>query len=316
VGIGVSEPSLAVIGLATSDLILRVDWPIERGGRHVAREGLRAGGGVAATAAVASARLGVRTAFIGQVGDDRSGRDLAAELEREGVETQALRIVPGARSPASAVIVDEGGERTIIHDPGDLPPLRLDAGMLALCRAATWIHLDGLGYGALAQLRAAGIVTPVSLDAGNPIADLRLEAIACYAPTRRALERRYPGVAVDEAAQRALGEGAGRVIVTLGAAGSEGFERVEGEIMRVTAAAPAVETVSTLGAGDVFHGALVAAFARGLALAEALQLANATAALSTRALDARSAIPDWAEAAALAEGGGTTRQVLSFGETL
>jgi sugar/nucleoside kinase (ribokinase family) len=106
------------------------------------------------------------------------------------------------------------------------------------------------------------------------------------------------------------------VIVTLGAAGSEGFERVEGEIMRVRAAAPAVETVSTLGAGDVFHGALVAAFARGLALAEALQLANATAALSTRALDAHSAIPDWAEAAALAEGGGTTRQVLSFGETL
>ena len=53
--------------------------------------------------------------------------------------------------------------------------------------------------------------------------------------------------------------------------------------------------VSTLGAGDVFHGALLAAFVRGLDLLAALEQANAAAALSCRALDGRSAIPTWEE---------------------
>ncbi len=53
--------------------------------------------------------------------------------------------------------------------------------------------------------------------------------------------------------------------------------------------------VSTLGAGDVFHGALLAALARGLELREALVKANRCAALSCRALDGRSALPTWEE---------------------
>jgi sugar/nucleoside kinase (ribokinase family) len=56
-----------------------------------------------------------------------------------------------------------------------------------------------------------------------------------------------------------------------------------------------VHAVSTLGAGDVFHGALLACLQRGLSLSEALVRANACAALSCRALDGRSAIPTWDE---------------------
>ena len=53
----------------------------------------------------------------------------------------------------------------------------------------------------------------------------------------------------------------------------------------------AVDVVSTLGAGDVFHGALLAQLVRDVPLAEALARANEAAALSCRALDGRSAIP-------------------------
>jgi sugar/nucleoside kinase (ribokinase family) len=56
-----------------------------------------------------------------------------------------------------------------------------------------------------------------------------------------------------------------------------------------------VDVVSTLGAGDVFHGALLASLVRGLELRDALVHANACAALSCRALDGRSAIPTWDE---------------------
>ena len=55
--------------------------------------------------------------------------------------------------------------------------------------------------------------------------------------------------------------------------------------------APPMRPVSTLGAGDVFHGALLAALLRDRPLRDALDFANRVAALSTRALDARSAIP-------------------------
>ena len=55
--------------------------------------------------------------------------------------------------------------------------------------------------------------------------------------------------------------------------------------------------VSTLGAGDVFHGALLAARVRGLDWRNACVVANRAAALSCRALDGRSAIPTWDEVA-------------------
>jgi sugar/nucleoside kinase (ribokinase family) len=57
----------------------------------------------------------------------------------------------------------------------------------------------------------------------------------------------------------------------------------------VSAPAFPVDVVSTLGAGDVFHGALLAQLVRDVPLPDAL--ANACAALSCRALDGRSAIP-------------------------
>jgi len=59
----------------------------------------------------------------------------------------------------------------------------------------------------------------------------------------------------------------------------------------VSVPAPAVDPVSTLGAGDVFHGALLAGLVRELPLEEALADANAVAAASCAALDGRSAIP-------------------------
>jgi sugar/nucleoside kinase (ribokinase family) len=58
-----------------------------------------------------------------------------------------------------------------------------------------------------------------------------------------------------------------------------------------------IAPVSTLGAGDVFRGALLAQLMRNVPLADALTLANACAALSCRALDGRSAIPTAAELA-------------------
>jgi hypothetical protein len=90
-------PYVVCIGLATRDTVVAVPrWP-EGDDRVVAGDVAIAGGGPAATAAVALARLGVPTYFVGSVGDDDVGDAIRAGLEREGVDTSHLGVVRGAR---------------------------------------------------------------------------------------------------------------------------------------------------------------------------------------------------------------------------
>lgn len=258
------------IGAATRDTIFRVPRHPEPDDRVVASDLAVAGGGPAATAAVTLARLGVETYFAGAVGDDDAGAEIRAGLEREGVDVSHLRVVAGARSWQSTILVGDG-TRAIVTVAG--PEVRLDERAEVLCRAAAWVHVDQAGYA------AAPRDVRLSIDGGNPIPDLDLRGVGLYAPTESALAG-----SIDDA----LSAGAELVVVTRGSSGCVAAAR-SGE--RIEVPGVATEVVSTLGAGDVFHGALLAALVRDMPLADALAFANECAALSCRALDARSAIP-------------------------
>ena len=275
-------PYVVCIGLATLDSIFRVPRHPAADDRVVATEHVTAGGGPAATAAATLARLGVHTFFAGAIGDDDAGREIRAGLEREGVDVSELRTVAGVRSPASTVLVGAGG-RAIVHYPGTAPRAQLGIRARQLCAGAAWVHVDHAGYAAA----PAGV--RLSVDGGNPIDGLDLGGVDLYAPTERELAVAFG------APERALAAGAEVVVVTRGDRGSAGYTRA-GEV--VDAPARPVEAVSTLGAGDVFHGALLAELVRGAPLGEALERANACAALSCRGLDGRSAIPTLEEVAA------------------
>jgi len=237
---------------------------------------------------VALARLGVRVFLVGAVGDDAAGDAIREGLEAEGVDVSELDVVAGARSAESAILVEaDGGGRTIVAFLGTLPPLGLGDRARQLCRNAAWTHVDHVGYAAAAD---GGF--RLSVDGGNPIDGLDLDGVALYAPTEVAL-----GDAFGDP-RRALDAGAALVVVTRGADGSTAYAR-DGEVVE---AAFAVDTVSTLGAGDVFHGALLAQLVRDVPLPDALAAANACAALSCRALDGRSAIPTAAELGAVLSG--------------
>lgn len=270
------------VGLATQDTIFALPRHPAEDDRVVATDLVVAGGGPAATAAVALARLGVDVAFVGAVGADATGAEIREGLEREGVDAGHLAVVPGARSPQSSILVGAGG-RAIVHFPGTVLPLEPDAAALAAMRAADWVHVDHAGYGAVPR------DVRLSIDGGNPIPELDLEGVALYGPTEVALERDFGSP------EAALAAGAELVVVTKGARGCAAFSR-DGAVE--AAATPVDEPVGTLGAGDVFHGALLAALVRELPLAEALALANRAAALSCRALDGRSASPTLEEVAA------------------
>ena len=258
--------TVACVGLATRDTILAVPEQPSPDGRVVADELLVAGGGPAATAAVTLARLGVDVSFFGVVGDDDAGAFVLGGLAAEGVDVSGVHLIPGARTPQSVILVKPDGSRSIVHRPGDarFPDFSVDA---------DWVHVDHAGYG-----HAGG---RLSIDGGNPIAGLDLEGAALYAPTEERLAADFGD------AQTALDAGAELVVVTRGERGSAAWTR-DGAVE-----APGVpcDAVSTLGAGDVFHGALLAWLVRGAALEEALRAANTAASLSCRALDGRSAVP-------------------------
>jgi sugar/nucleoside kinase (ribokinase family) len=257
---------IACVGLATRDTIIAVPEHPPPDGRVVADDWVVAGGGPAATAAVTLARLGVDVAFFGVVGDDGAGAFVRDGLAAEGVDVDGLDVVRGARTPQSVILVDPDGSRSIVHRPSD-------ADVPLVEPKAEWVHVDHAGYG-----RARG---RLSVDAGNPIPGLDLHGVALYAPTEERLREDFGN------GEAALAAGAETVVVTRGADGSVAYTR-DGAIE-----VPGIpcDPVSTLGAGDVFHGALLAFLVRGAPLEEALRGANTAASLSCRALDGRSAIP-------------------------
>jgi sulfofructose kinase len=138
----------------------------------------------------------------------------------------------------------------------------------------------------------------ISFDAGYGVEDFDPASVDVFVPTDRQMALRYPGVDLAVALENDSLKGGNTVVATQGSAGSSGFSSETG---LVTASGFKVEVKSTLGAGDVFHGALVAQIIQGFSLQEALHRANAVAALSCRGLDGQSMIPTTAELNAFLE---------------
>ncbi len=290
-------PALVFAGMVTWDAIAVVDTFPEPDSRQVARDLVHAGGGPAATAAVAASRLGARAAVVGCVGADDEGERIIASLRDQGVEVAGIQVGLGQRSGASVVVVDvTRGTRAIATRP--IPALTVNEAAADLLAHAEWVHVDHHGWAPVREhaLRASSPGLPrlprLSVDGGNPIDGLVLDGVDLYVPTVAALRARYGGLSVDDLLVAALADGARTVVATDGARGSVA-RTADGA--RYAAPGLAVDVVSTLGAGDVFHGALLAAVHSGTPLPRALRFANAAAALSCRGVDGRSAIPTWAE---------------------
>lgn len=273
---------LMCVGAANLDVIAAVDGAPEPDGRMEARQIVHAGGGPAATAAVAAARQGLAVGFCGRVGRDAQGDAILEGLEAEGVDVSHVERDRHITSGASVIVVDlRQGSRAICagtapapsHIPQDVP----------------WVHVDQVGHDVLTsddRLRVR-----ISIDHGNPIPRLDLRGVDLYAPARPMLQAVRPG-SLDTAVRAAAAAGAREVVVT---DGSTGAWMLEGAQLQLVPGFAMEGPVSTLGAGDVFHGALLAEVIRGLPLREAVYRANACAALSCRGLDGRSAIPTAAE---------------------
>jgi len=248
------------------------------------------GGGMAATAMVAVARLGGRAELWAAVGADWMGDAIVCELAQEGVDVSRVRRVTGARGPMVAVAVDGGtGERRFAYSTG-----HVDAGR-PVCAAdrvaeAGCVLVDGTLPGTtLPAARAARrLGVPVVGDVERLTDETRaLLGEVDYAIVGEELARDLAGDDLAGACERLHALGPGRVVITLGARGGvysdgRGLSRYE---------AFAVEVVDTTGAGDVFHGAFCYGLVEGFAPGDALRFASAAAAMKCRRLGGRAGIP-------------------------
>lgn len=291
---------LICLGHAVLDHVYRIEAfpPVPVKLRALAA--LAAGGGMAATAAVAAARLGGRVAFWGRVGDDPAGETIRAGLAAEGVGIGALRRIPGAVSSTSAIIVDAAGERLIVNHRGE----RLDAdpSWLPLAEVATAdAVLADLRWpeGALALFqaaRASGVPTVLDIDAdpGRMLADLlRLADHAVFSSV--GLGEFAPGADPVDALAAARAAGARQAGVTQGA---DGFLWLDAGGAPHRQPGFAVRAVDTTGAGDAFHGAYALAIGERRTVAQAARFAAAVAALKCTRPGGREGLPTRAEALA------------------
>jgi sugar/nucleoside kinase (ribokinase family) len=267
-------------------------------------------GGSAAITAVAAARLGASVELVAAIGEDAAGQFMLGELRRAGVGTDHV-IVRDDVPTGMSVALSRGGDRAILTAPGGIATLAASDIPAEVLASARHVHVSSyflmeerLAPGlpaAFAAARAAGTVT--SLDTnwdptgrwGGPRlrdvlaqTDLLLpnEAEALRIAGAPALDKAVAALTADGASVAVKRGGEGAIMVTAG--------------VRYQATPPAQQVVDTTGAGDCFNAGLITALLAGHGTADALALACAAGAGSTRAVGGTAGCPDLPAALALA----------------
>ena len=283
--------SIICLGIAVRDLVFRVATLPARPQKLTASSLARTGGGMAASAAVAAARLGGTVLFWGRLGDDVDGHALRGELQAHGVKVPAPA-VPGTQTPTAAVLVADNGERLLVVFRGELDdsPAWLPLHEVAQAQAVLADFRWASGARALfAAARAQRIPSVLDADMGDAETVLGLLPAVEHAVFSEAGLAQAAGHGeVDRALRQMHERGPAVVAVTLGERGSVFL--VDGAIHRVHAVP--VQARDTNGAGDVFHGAYTLALAQGLGVIDAASFASVAAALKCRNGTGWAAAPD------------------------
>jgi sugar/nucleoside kinase (ribokinase family) len=247
-------------------------------------------GSSSAIFACGAARLGLRVAFIGKVGDDALGRFCIEQLQKRNVNTTGVIVQPDLKTGLS-VIFNKTSDRAILTYSGSIRELRMSDIDMQLVRSARHLHIGS--YYMLDHLRAD---VPALFDAAHT-AGLTISIDTNYDPTEQwqggiqdALRKVDVFLPNDteltqiakandvDAALKAVSTVVPLTAVKLGKAGAKAQRG--GDVF--TAGSISVDVVDTVGAGDSFDAGFIYGHLAGWEVAKSLRMGCVCGALSTR----------------------------------
>jgi sulfofructose kinase len=286
------------VGLNATDTLLIVPKFPSYSGKEPFVEEILSVGGQVASAIVTCQKLGLKTKYIGTVGDDFRGRMQLKSLTESGVDISDVQVREGCPNQSAYIIIDQStGERTVLWRRQDCLRLEPEEITVEQIAGSRLLHIDGHDTAAVAK--AARIARersiPVTVDVDTiyhgfeevlPYVDYLIASTNF--PVQWTNER-DPFKAL-QLIQKEYGMKV--AAMTLGAHGSLALENGKFHY----APAFVVNCVDTTGAGDVFHGAFCYGVLAGWPLDQILELANAMAALNCKAIGARGGVRTLVEA--------------------
>lgn len=286
----IAQVDLVGVGLNATDTLIPLPAYPERGSKLEYSTASIMPGGQVATTVMACQTWGLRTRYVGKLGDDDAARLHERVFAGAGVDAHLIR-VPGGVSPQSLILVDAGGERTVLcrrDEQMTLQPAELRREWIT---GARLLHVDGHDTAA-ATLAAswaheAGIPVVADLDDTYPGIDDLLANV-----DYPIVSRDFPCRLMQEPnLEQALRKMRTRYACQLTAAtlGTDGVLAWDGNAF-VHSAAYRVPVVDTTGAGDIFHAGFIYGLLHETPLNQALDFACAAAAMNCTAQGARGGI--------------------------
>ncbi len=254
-------------------------------------------GGSAANTIVGLARLGLKTGYIGKIGNDEDGRILLEDLKREGVDTRCV-IKARGRSGSAIILVDENGNRAILVDPGVNDTIRFEEIDIDYVKRFKLLHLTSFicknGYDSfISQKKIVKEVDRVSFDPGAVYAERGLKEMedilkytTVFLPNKAEIEKLF-GLNYRDAVEECIKMGIEIVAIKMG---SKGCYIRKGE-REIIVKPFKVNVVDTTGAGDAFNAGFLYGYLKGKDIEECGKLGNLIASYCIQKVGAREGLP-------------------------
>ncbi|NEN84039.1 ribokinase [Paenibacillus elgii] len=288
---------IMVVGSANMDMVMRTSRLPEIGETMRGDGFFLAPGGKGANQAVACAKMGAETWFMGKVGDDIFGQSLIDRLSSFGVRTDFLKREQDVTTGVAAITVCNGNNSIILDggansevSPGYIRGYQQEL----LSAAAVMLQLEIPMETVYEVIRLVKGQVPIFLNPAPavPIEDAVLQGVDYFTPNE--IECRiYTGIEIRstddafEALNKLRAKGIRYPLITLGEKGIvyyNGTENVYKEALKV-------EAIDTTAAGDTFSGTLAAMIIAGKSMDEAVDIAQRASSIAVTRLGAQDAIP-------------------------
>lgn len=292
---------IVVIGSSNVDITMHVATFPQPGETINASAVTSAAGGKGANQAVAAAKSGAQTYFIGRVGDDGAGKFMLTNLKNYGVLTDCLHVTEHANTGHAYIALAENGQNDIIIDHGanyqvSIADVKAAEGFIsqADCIIAQFETPLKATIAAFKLAKQHGLVTIL-----NPAPAIRQIPADLLAVTDAITPNETESAAItgleikNEAdlkanAQKLHALGVKNVIITYGDKGAY----LSSPALEELVPAFKVKAVDTTGAGDTFIGYLAGNLKKDFSnLKQAAIIASRASSLAVQHLGAQPSIP-------------------------